>query len=193
MLNKVILMGRLTKDPEFRQTTSGVPVCRFSVAINRSYKNKQTGEKVEETDFIDCDAWRQTAEFVSRYFNKGNMILVEGQLRNNNYTDNNGVKHYSMRVMVDNVSFCESKGNGGQGGDYAGGQGGYGGNGGYQGGGYGQQGGYQQGGYQQNGGYGQQGGYQNAAPRPAAPAQDSLSIGEVGDFEEVLSDGEVPF
>ncbi len=178
MLNKVILMGRLTKDPEFRQTTSGVPACHFSVAINRSYKNKQTGEN--ETDFIDCDSWRQTAEFVSRYFKKGNMILVEGQLRNNNYTDNNGVKHYSMRVLVDNVSFCESKGSGNQGG--------YGGNGGYQGGGYGQPGGYQQ-----NGGYGQQGGYQNAAPRPAAPAQDSLSIGEVGDFEEVLSDGEVPF
>lgn len=191
MLNKVILMGRLTRDPEFRQTTSGVPVCRFSIAINRQFANKQTGER--ETDFIDCDAWRQTAEFVSRYFNKGSMILVEGQLRNNNYTDNNGVKHYSMRVLVDNVSFCESKNNGQGGGDYSGGQqGGYGGgNGGYQGGGYQQQGGYNNGGYQQNG-------YQNApapaAPRPmAAPAQDALSIGDIGEFEEVLSDGEVPF
>ena len=189
MLNKVILMGRLTRDPEFRQTTSGVPVCRFSIAINRQFANKQTGER--ETDFIDCDAWRSTAEFVSRYFNKGSMILVEGQLRNNNYTDNNGVKHYSMRVLVDNVSFCESKGNGGQGGgDYAGGQqGGYGG----YGGGYAPQGG----GYQQSGGYAPQGGYQNApapaAPRPAAPAQDALSIGEIGEFEEILSDGEVPF
>ncbi len=183
MLNKVILMGRLTRDPEFRQTTSGVPVCRFSIAINRQFANKQTGER--ETDFIDCDAWRNTAEFVSRYFNKGSMILVEGQLRNNNYTDNNGVKHYSMRVLVDNVSFCESKGQGG--GDYAGGQqGGYGG--GYQ---------QQNGGYQQQGGYAPQGGYQNApaasAPRPAAPAQDALSIGEIGEFEEILSDGEVPF
>ncbi len=185
MLNKVILMGRLTRDPEFRQTTSGVPVCRFSIAINRQFANKQTGER--ETDFIDCDAWRNTAEFVSRYFNKGSMILVEGQLRNNNYTDNNGVKHYSMRVLVDNVSFCESKGQGG--GDYAGGQqGGYGG--GYQ---------QQNGGYQQQGGDAPQGGYQNApapapaAPRPAAPAQDALSIGEIGEFEEILSDGEVPF
>ncbi|MBP0986675.1 MAG: single-stranded DNA-binding protein [Oscillospiraceae bacterium] len=176
MLNKVILMGRLTRDPEFRQTTSGVPVCRFSIAINRQFANKQTGER--ETDFVDCVAWRNTAEFVSRYFSKGNMILVEGQLRNDNYTDNNGVKHYRMNVFVDNVSFCESKGQGS--GDYAGGQ----------------QGGYG-GGYQQQGGYAQQGGYQNdpsaSAPRPAAPAQDALSIGEIGEFEEILSDGEVPF
>ena len=186
MLNKVIIMGRLTRDPEFRQTTSGVPVCRFSVAISRQFANKQTGER--EADFVDCVAWRQTAEFVSRYFSKGNMILVEGQLRNDNYTDNNGVKHYRMNVFVDNVSFCESKGNGGQGGgDYAP-QGGYS----QQGGGYGQQGGYQQngGGYQNNS-------YQNApvpaAPRPAAPAQDALSIGDIGEFEEILSDGEVPF
>lgn len=185
MLNKVILMGRLTRDPEFRQTTSGVPVCRFSIAINRNYKSKQSGERVEETDFVECVAWRNTAEFVSRYFSKGNMILVEGQLRNDNYTDNNGVKHYRMNVFVDNVSFCESKGQGS--GEYAGAQqGGYGG------------GGYQQGGgYQPQGGYAPQGGYQNApapsAPRPAAPAQDALSIGEIGEFEEILSDGEVPF
>lgn len=183
MLNKVILMGRLTRDPEFRQTTSGVPVCRFSIAINRQFANKQTGER--ETDFIDCDAWRSTAEFVSRYFSKGSMILVEGQLRNNNYTDNNGVKHYSMRVLVDNVSFCESKGNNAQSGDFA-----------PQGGSYQQQGGYgqpaPQGGYQQNGGGYQNNGYQNA-PAPAAPPQDALSIGDIGEFEEILSDGEVPF
>lgn len=189
MLNKVILMGRLTRDPEFRQTTSGIPVCRFSVAINRNYKNRQTGERVEETDFVECVAWRTSAEFVSRYFNKGKMILVEGQLRNDNYTDNNGVKHYRMNVMVDNVSFVESDRQGASqgGGDYTGGQqGGYGG-------GYAPQGG----GYQQSGGYAPQGGYQNApapaAPRPAAPSQDALSIGEIGEFEEILSDGEVPF
>ena len=171
MLNKVILMGRLTRDPEFRQTTSGIPVTRFSIAISRQFANKQTGER--EADFVDCVAWRQTAEIVSRYFNKGSMILVEGQLRNDNYTDNNGVKHYRMNVMVDNVSFCESKGASQGGGDYSG----------------------QQGGYQQNSGY--SGGYQNApapaAPRPAAPAQDALSIGDIGEFEEILSDGEVPF
>ncbi len=187
MLNKVILMGRLTRDPEFRQTTSGVPVCRFSIAISRQFANKQTGER--EADFVDCVAWRQTAEFVSRYFSKGSMILVEGQLRNDNYTDNNGVKHYRMNVFVDNVSFCESKGNGGQGGGYQQ-QGGYAQQGGYQQGGYGQP--APQGGYQQNGGGYQNNGYQNA-PAPAAPPQDALSIGDIGEFEEILSDGEVPF
>lgn len=156
MLNKVILMGRLTRDPEFRQTTSGTPVCRFSLAINRQFANKQTCER--ETDFVDCDAWRSTAEFISRYFSKGSMILVEGQLRNNNYTDNNGVKHYAMRVLVDNVSFCESKNNSEN---------------------------------QQQGAPAQI--QQTQAPRAAAPASEPLDIGDLGEFEEILSDGEVPF
>lgn len=172
MLNKVILMGRLVADPEFRQTTSGIPVCRIRIAIDRPYRKDQE----RQADFINVTCWRNTAEFVSRYFNKGKMIIVEGSLRNNDYTDNNGVKHYSMDVQAENVSFGESKGASQGGGDYAGGpQGGYG------------------------GGYAPQGGYQNApapapaAPRPAAPAQDALSIGEIGEFEEILSDGEVPF
>ncbi len=173
MLNKVIIMGRLTRDPELRQTTSGVPMCRISVAVDRQFKNQQTGER--EADFINCVAWRQTAEFITRYFHKGNMILVEGNLRNDNY-EKDGVKHYSMTVYVDNVSFCESK-NSSQGGGY--GDGGYGG--GYQ----------QQGGYAQQGGYGQPAAPQ--APRPAAPQQDNLNIGDIGEFEEILSDGEVPF
>ena len=160
MLNKVIIMGRLTRDPELRQTPSGVAVCRISVAVDRQYKNQQTGER--ETDFIDCTAWRQTAEFITRYFHKGNMILVEGNLRNNNY-EKDGVKHYSMVVYVDNVSFCESK-NSSQGGGY--GDGGY------------------QGGYNQP---------PQQAPRPAAPQQENLNIGDIGEFEEILSDGEVPF
>lgn len=177
MLNKVIIMGRLTRDPEFRQTTSGIPVCRITVAVDRPYRKDQE----KQADFINVTCWRNTAEFVSRYFSKGKMIIVEGALRNNDYTDNNGVKHYSMEVQADNVSFGESKGASQGGGDYA-----------PQGGGYGQQGGYQQngGGYQNNS-------YQNApapaAPRPAAPAQDALSIGDIGEFEEILSDGEVPF
>lgn len=108
MLNKVIIMGRLTRDPEFRQTQSGIPTCKITVAINRP-KQKDGSQ---EADFIDCTAWRSTAEFVSRYFNKGSMILVEGELRNNNYTDNNGAKHYGMNVLIDNVSFCESKNTG---------------------------------------------------------------------------------
>lgn len=157
MLNKVILMGRVTRDPEFRQTTSGTPVCRFSLAINRQFANKQTGER--ETDFVDCDAWRSTAEFISRYFSKGSMILVEGQLRNNNYTDDKGVKHYAMRVLVDNVSFCESKGSG----DSE---------------------------HQQSAPAQIQ---QTQAPRAAAPASEPLNIGDLGEFEEILSDGEVPF
>ena len=183
MLNKVIIMGRLTRDPEFRQTTSGIPVCRITVAVDRPYRKDQE----KQADFINVTCWRNTAEFVSRYFSKGKMIIVEGSLRNDDYTDNNGVKHYRMDVLADNVSFGESKGASQGGGDYAP-QGGYS----QQGGGYGQQGGYQQngGGYQNNS-------YQNApapaAPRPAAPAQDALSIGDIGEFEEILSDGEVPF
>lgn len=104
MLNKVFLMGRLVRDPELRQTPSGVSVCRFSIAVDRQYKNQQTGER--ECDFIECSAWRQTADFVARYFTKGKMILVEGIMRNNNYTDGNGVQHYGMNVQADSVSFC---------------------------------------------------------------------------------------
>lgn len=106
MINRVILMGRLTRDPEFRQTTSGIPVCRFSVAVDRPYRKDQD----KKADFINVTAWRNTAEFVSRYFSKGKMIIVEGSLHNNDYTDNNGVKHYSMDVQAENVSFGESKG-----------------------------------------------------------------------------------
>lgn len=107
MLNKVIIMGRLTADPELRQTPSGISTCRFSVAVDRGYKSKDTGER--QTDFIRVTAWRQTAEFVSRYFSKGQMIVIEGSLRNNNYEDQNGVKHYSMDVLADSVSFAGSR------------------------------------------------------------------------------------
>ena len=98
-------MGRLCADPEFRQTQSNVAVCRFRIAINRP-KSKDGNQ---EADFINCVAWRSTAEFVSRYFSKGSMIIVEGQLRNNDYTDNNGVKHYSIEVLCDEVHFGEAK------------------------------------------------------------------------------------
>ena len=111
MLNKVIIMGRLTRDPDFRQTQSGVAICKFSVAVERQFKDSKTGERL--TDFLDCTAFRSTAEFISRYFRKGNMILVEGNIQNNNYTDNNGVKHYSNNIMVENVSFCGGKNEGG--------------------------------------------------------------------------------
>lgn len=111
MLNKVIIMGRLTRDPDFNQTQSGVAICKFSVAVERQFKDSKTGARL--TDFLDCTAFRGTAEFISRYFSKGNMILVEGNIQNNNYTDNNGVKHYSNNIMVENVSFCGGKNEGG--------------------------------------------------------------------------------
>lgn len=107
MLNKVILMGHLVADPELRQTTSGIPCCRFRLAVNRPHRK----DAEEQTDFIGCTAWRQTAEFVARYFSRGKLIVVEGQLRNDNYTDNNGVKHYGMDVLTDQVHFAGAKEN----------------------------------------------------------------------------------
>lgn len=113
-MNKVILVGRLTADPELRQTQSGVASCRFSVAVNRKYKNDK-GEY--DADFISCVAWRQTAEFVSRYFTKGQMIALDGTLRNSTYQDakHPDVTHYKTDVFVENVEFCggknESRGN----------------------------------------------------------------------------------
>ena len=109
MINKVIIMGRITQDLELKQTPSGVSVLSFTVAVDRSYA-KQGEEK--QTDFISCVAWKQTAEFISRYFGKGRMIAVEGQLRTRTYEDKKGVKHYVTEVYVDNVSFtCEKKQN----------------------------------------------------------------------------------
>lgn len=102
MFNRAILVGRLCDNPEFRQTQSGIPVCRFRIAVNRP-KSKDGNQ---EADFINIETWRSTAEFVSRNFTKGKMILVEGQIRNNNYTDNNGVKRYEIKILADSVSFC---------------------------------------------------------------------------------------
>lgn len=108
-MNKVILMGRLTADPELRQTQGGIASCRFTVAVDRQFKNKETGER--EADFITCVAWRQTAEFVSRYFKKGNMIAIEGTLRTGSYKDKNhdDVTHFTTDVYVDNAEFCGGK------------------------------------------------------------------------------------
>lgn len=111
--NRVILVGRLTKDPEMRQTTNGISVTRFTVACDRPYKS---GDE-KKTDFIDCQAWRQTAEFIAKYFSKGSAILIEGELQNNNYTDKNGVKHYGMLVLANKVTFVESKKSSGNGQD----------------------------------------------------------------------------
>ncbi|MBQ6250198.1 single-stranded DNA-binding protein [Ruminococcus sp.] len=159
-MNKTVLVGRLTADPELRQTQSGVASCRFTVAVNRRYADKSTGER--QADFITCVAWRQTAEFVSRYFSKGKMIAVEGELRNNNYQDRNhpDVTHYCTEVLVDNVEFCGGKNDSGGNGIH-------------------------------------QNNYNNsysAPPQQAAPQQpNDITYGELSDFEEILSDGDVPF
>ncbi len=106
MLNKIILMGRLTRDPELRRTQSGTAVTSFSIACDRDFKS-QSGEK--ETDFIDIVAWRGTAEFVSKYFTKGRMAIVEGRLQIRDWTDNNGGKRRSAEVVADNIYFGDSK------------------------------------------------------------------------------------
>ena len=106
MINRVVLMGRLTADPELRQTPNGISVASFSVAINRNYSSK-SGER--QTDFINIVAWRQTADFVCRYFQKGSMIALDGSIQTRNYTDKNGNKRTAFEVVAENVSFCGGK------------------------------------------------------------------------------------
>ena len=107
-MNKIILMGRLTADPELKNSSSGVSSCRFTIAVDRSHTNKN-GER--EADFIICVAFRKTAEFISRYFRKGKMISVEGSLRNNNYQDkvHPDVMHYTYEVFAEKAEFCGDK------------------------------------------------------------------------------------
>ena len=105
MLNKIILMGRLTRDPELRHTSNRTPVASFSLAVDRDFKT-QSGEK--ETDFIDIVAWRHTAEFVNSYFTKGRMAVVEGRLQIRDWKDKNGNNRRSAEVVADNVYFADS-------------------------------------------------------------------------------------
>lgn len=151
-MNKVILTGRLTADPELRQTQSGIASCRFTVAVNRRYKNDKDGH---EADFINCQAWRQTAEFISKYFGKGSMICVEGSLRTGSYQDKNhsDVTHYTTDLLVDNVEFCGSRSDNSTSGTTA---------------------------------------QQTAAQQPPK-GNDNNSYGDLADFEEILSEGDVPF
>lgn len=107
MLNHITIMGRLTRDPELRRTGSGIAVASFTVAVDRDYPNKETGEK--ETDFIDCVAWRQTGEVVSKYFTKGSMIVVSGRLQIRSWVDKEGNKRKTAEIVADNVYFGESK------------------------------------------------------------------------------------
>lgn len=102
MLNRVVLMGRITQDLVLKQTQGGTSVLSFTVAVDRGFTD-QNGER--QTDFINCVAWRQTAEFITRYFSKGRMIAVEGNLRTRTYDDKNGTRHYVTEVYVDNTSF----------------------------------------------------------------------------------------
>lgn len=106
MINSVVLMGRLTYEPELRTTPNGLSVISFQIACDRQYQAR--GEE-RRADFIDVTAWRQTAEFVSRYFHKGSMIAVEGSIQTDNFTDKDGNKRKSVTVVANNVSFCGSK------------------------------------------------------------------------------------
>ena len=126
MLNHIVIMGRLARDPELRRTQSGVPVASFRLAVDRDFKDKNTGER--GTDWIDVVAWRATGEFVSRYFTKGRMAVVEGRLQMRDWTDKEGNKRTSAEVVADNVYFGDSRRDGDGGGyspSYSGGQSSY--------------------------------------------------------------------
>ena len=165
MLNRIIIMGRLARDPELRRTQTGTPVASFRLAVDRDFKDKSTGER--STDWIDVVAWRATAEFVSRYFTKGRMAVVEGRLQMRDWTDKDGNKRPSAEVVADNVYFGDSKRDG-EGGGYSAGY---------------SQGGYAQGGYSQ-------GGYS----APAAPSGYGAPPADGDQFAELSDDdGELPF
>ena len=116
MLNHITIMGRLTRDPELRRTGSGVAVASFTVAVDRDFSPKDGGEK--ETDFIDCVAWRQTGEFVSKYFTKGRMAVVSGRLQIRSWTDKDGNKRRTAEIVADNVYFGDTKRDGDSGSAY---------------------------------------------------------------------------
>ena len=107
MLNHITIMGRLTRDPELRRTGSGIAVASFTLAVDRDFGKNDNGER--ETDFIDCVAWRQTGEFVSKYFTKGRMAVVSGRLQIRNWNDKDGNKRRSAEVVADNVYFGDSR------------------------------------------------------------------------------------
>ena len=118
MLNHITIMGRLTRDPELRRTGSGIAVASFSLAVDRDYSPKDGGER--ETDFIDCVAWRQTGEFVSKYFTKGRMAVVSGRLQIRSWTDKDGNKRRTAEVVADNVYFGDSRRDSDSGSSYSG-------------------------------------------------------------------------
>lgn len=113
-LNKVVLAGKLTADPELKQTQSGISVLSFTIAVNRRYGGKSAdGQPAQQqADFISCVAWRQSAEFISRFFHKGSSICVTGSIQTRNWQDQNGQKRYATEVIVDEAMFVDSKGEG---------------------------------------------------------------------------------
>ena len=148
-MNSICLMGRLTGDPELKTTQSGVSVTNFSVAVDRAFRSK---DQERQTDFSNCVAWRGTAEFITRYFRKGQRIAVQGSLQSRSYTANDGSKRTVYEVVVDNAFFCESKG-------------------------------------------GQTAGapnYDSQIPH-VSEARPAFSTANTGDFEEILTDEELPF
>jgi single-strand DNA-binding protein len=190
MINSVILMGRLTANPETRQNSTGSISCRFTVAVDGG--TTASGER--RTDFISCTAWNKTAEFMTKFMEKGSMVIVEGQIRTSTYTDKKypDVTHYATDVWASRVSFGESKAahelskqnaaNRNANGGYGGNSGNYGGNYGGNSGGYGSQNNNYNSG---NGGYN---------PPPAGnPFDNPPQMGGLSDFEEVISDADLPF
>ncbi len=170
MLNHIVIMGRLTRDPELRYTQSQLPVVSFTLAVDRDFSGKDDGEK--QTDFIDCVAWRSTAEFVSKYFSKGRMAVASGRLQLRGWTDRDGKKRRSAEIVVDSMYFGDSKRDGD--GSRSGGA---------------PQGGYEQPGYGAQSGYGYQGGQVQAYPQ----ASGGYPSPNYGDFTEVEDDGDLPF
>lgn len=119
-LNKVVLAGRLTADPELKQTQNGISVLTFTLAVNRRFASKggEGQQNNPQADFITCVAWRQTAEFINRYFHKGSCICVTGSIQTRSWQDQQGQKRYATEVVVDEAMFVDSKGESGQGGSY---------------------------------------------------------------------------
>ena len=173
MLNHIVLMGRLTRDPELRHTQSGIAVASFSLAVERDFKEQSTGNR--PTDFIDIVAWRHTAEFVHNYFTKGRMAVVEGRLQIRDWQDQDGNKRRSAEVIADSVYFGDSKKDSGSGTQQ----------------GYAPQS-YQQQPSYQGGGYGN-GGYSGQQTMAGYPPSD-YGGGQVTEFAELSDDdGELPF
>ncbi|MCD8342687.1 MAG: single-stranded DNA-binding protein [Clostridiales bacterium] len=164
MLNRVILQGRLVADPELRHTQNNIAVATYRIAVDRNYATRDAnGNRQTQADFINIVSWRQSAEFVAKYFTKGRMILVEGQLQVRDYTDRDGNRRYVTEVVTDNINFCDSRRDNQS------------------------SGGYNQpsGGYGQSGGYGATAAPSSYAPQTAAPANEFAELND--------DDGELPF